>query len=179
MHARAMWASKDGGTGPAKAEPEKAGVLKYGAGYFHKSRNEMTVCLCRWRIDAGADVERGVYAAGLIYEKGGFSIGAIDYLCDDIINIAYAEAKMEIPLGGLVAEAQWPVRATAQCRGEPPSGSSFSAQQFGLKARSACDEGAIFTAAALMPRGMPPCGTPWSGYPGYTSVQVQDFFRRG
>ena len=43
-------------------------------------------------------MDRGVFAAGGIYEKGKFSIGAIDYYSDDIINIAYAETKMEIPL---------------------------------------------------------------------------------
>src|SRR5207244_13027514 len=49
-------------------------------------------------IDAGAHVERGVWAGGVNYEKGKFNIGAIDYYSQDIINIAYAQTGFELPL---------------------------------------------------------------------------------
>jgi len=37
--------------------------------------------------DAGANVDRGVAVVGLNFSQGPFSIGAIDYYSDDIINI--------------------------------------------------------------------------------------------
>ena len=68
-------------------------------------------------VAAGATVERGVYAAGAVYEKGKFSIGAIDYYSADIINIGYAEAKVELPTGTrLATDAPRPVHGSAQCR---------------------------------------------------------------
>jgi hypothetical protein len=39
--------------------------------------------------DADADVNRGVFTAGSLYQKGDFSLGAIDYYSADIINIGY------------------------------------------------------------------------------------------
>ena len=46
---------------------------------------------------------------GALYEKGKFNIGAIDYYCEDIINIAYAESKLEVPLGN-----DWKLRFAGQ-----------------------------------------------------------------
>jgi len=43
--------------------------------------------------DAGAPVNTGVEFGGVLLTLGRFSIGAIDYYCDDVINIGYAEAK--------------------------------------------------------------------------------------
>src|SRR5947199_9405579 len=60
--------------------------------------------------DAGADVERGVWSAGALYENGKSSIGAIEYYCDDIINIAYAESKLEVPLAD-----DWKLKFYGQC----------------------------------------------------------------
>ena len=47
---------------------------------------------------APSDVDRGVTAGGVNFERGRFSIGAVDYYSDDIINIFYTEAKYDIPL---------------------------------------------------------------------------------
>ena len=88
--------SKDG---KDVVEPKKevVPVLKYGVGYFSEIKERNADQFVSMSVDAGASVARGVYAAGLIYEKGKFSLGAIDYYSDDIINIAYAETKMELP----------------------------------------------------------------------------------
>ena len=130
-------------------------------------------------VDAGATVERGVYAAGAVYEKGKFSIGAIDYYSPDIINIGYAEAKMELPIS-----ADWKPKLAAQfvdqrsVGDELLQGDSFSGQQFGIKAELPVKK-ALFTVAYTHTTNGTNMQTPWSGYPGYTSVQVQDFDRAG
>ena len=42
--------------------------------------------------------DRGVWVGGANYKAGDFSIGAIDYYSDDIINIFYTEGKYGLPL---------------------------------------------------------------------------------
>jgi outer membrane porin, OprD family len=120
-----------------------------------------------------------VWAAGALYEKGKFSIGAIDYYSQDIINIAFAEAKLEVPLSD-----DWKLKFAGQYVDQGSVGNnaleghSFSGHQFGVKVELPIKK-ALFTAAFTQAWGNADLQSPWSGYPGYTSVQVQDFFRAG
>ena len=130
-------------------------------------------------IDAGAHVERGVWAGGVNYEKGKFNIGAIDYYSQDIINIAYAQGGFELPLA-----TDWRLRFAGQYVDQGSlgdnelQGHSFSGHQFGIKVELPIKK-ALFTAAFTHAWGNANLQNPWSGYPGYTSVQVQDFNRAG
>jgi outer membrane porin, OprD family len=164
-----------------KAEPEKDNaVLKYGAGYFYQIKERNDSVFVSMAVDAGANVDRGVYTAGLLYEKGGFSIGGIDYLCPDIINIAYAESKLKLPIN-----ADWQPKLHAQfvqqhsVGADLLQGDSFSGQQFGLKVDLPVAKPLLLTVAFTSAWGDANLRNPWSGYPGYTSVQVQDFNRAG
>jgi hypothetical protein len=163
-----------------KAELGDGGsMLKYGFGYFDQIKERNSDDFVSMSVDAGATVERGVFTAGGLYQKGDFSIGAIDYYCADIINIGYLEAKMEFPLGD-----DWKLRLAAQYADQRSvgdellQGHDFSARQFGLKAEVPVGQ-ALFTAAYTNASGDANMQSPWSGYPGYTSVQVQDFNRDG
>src|SRR5438067_10912577 len=115
--------------------------------------------------DAGADVERGVWAAGALYEKGKFSIGAIDYYSDDIINIAYAESKLEVPLAD-----DWKLKFAGQYVDQGSVGDNllqrhgFSGHQFGLKV-DLPGRNALFTAALTQAWGAAKLQSPGSGYP--------------
>jgi len=171
--------SKDG---KELAEPKKeeVAVLRYGIGYFDQIKERNSDEFVSMAIDAGAGVERGVYAAGAIYEKGKFSIGAIDYYSDDIINIAYGETKMELPLS-----KDWRPKLAFQFVDQRSTGDDllrgedFSVRQFGLKVDVPVGN-ALFTGAFThATNGSANLQNPWSGYPGYTSVQVQDFNRAG
>ena len=121
----------------------------------------------------------GVWSAGALYEKGKFNIGAIEYYCDDIINIAYAESKLEVPLAD-----DWKLKFAGQYVDQGSvgdndlQGHSFSGHQFGIKLDLPVKK-ALFTAAFTQAWGTANLQNPWSGYPGYTSVQVQDFNRAG
>jgi outer membrane porin, OprD family len=168
----------------AKATPEPTPAvalpfIKYGLGYFSRIKERNSDEFVPMSEDAGSSVDRGVWAAGLIYEKGKFSIGAIDYYSDDVINIAYAETKGEVPLGSLKPRlaAQFVDQRSA---GSNPTleGDDFEAHQFGIKAELPVSH-ALFTVAFTAASGDTNLRAPWSGYPGYTSVQVQDFNRRG
>ena len=154
-------------------------VLKYGAGYFDSIKDRNSDDFVSMSVDAGATVERGVFTAGALYQKGNFSFGAIDYYSADIINIGYLEAKLEVP----VCE-DWKVKFAAQYADQRGvgdnllTGDDFSARQFGLKAELAAGQ-ALFTTAITSASGDTNMQNPWSGYPGYTSSQVQDFNRDG
>ena len=170
------------GTKPAKEGVEQesdVAVLKYGVGYFDKIKARDSDEFVSMSVDAGAAVERGVYAAGALYEKGEFSLGAIDYYSSDIINIGYAEAKMELPISSSCRPKLAAQFTTQHSVGSDRlQGQSFSGKQFGIKADLPVGR-ALFTAAYTYTFGGADMQNPWSSYPGYTSVQVQDFFRAG
>jgi hypothetical protein len=164
---------------PIPAPDNDVASIKYGVGYFNKIKERNDDFFVSMSRDAGAAVERGVFAAGALYEKGKFSIGAIDYYSDDIINIAYGESKMEVPLGD-----EWRLKLAGQYTDQGSvgdnllQGHSFSGHQFGIKLELPVRK-ALFTAAFSHAWGNANLQNPWSGYPGYTSVQVQDFNRAG
>ena len=97
--ADSMGLSKDGKevAVPSPTPAEDVASIKYGLGYFYaiKERNDSE--FVSMAQDAGADIQHGVWSAGALYEKGKFNIGAIEYYCDDVINIAYAESKLGSP----------------------------------------------------------------------------------
>jgi hypothetical protein len=164
---------------PSPTPAPEVASIKYGLGYFYqiKDRNENE--FISLGEDAGSTAERGVWSAGAQYEKGKFSIGAIEYYCADVINIAYAQTGYEIPIGGELA-----LKASAQYTDEGSvgenrlDGESFSGHQAGLKLDLPVAN-ALFTAGFTHAWGNANLRNPWSGYPGYTSVQVQDFNRAG
>lgn len=156
-----------------------ASSVKYGAGYFDAIKERNSDDFVSMSKDAGATVERGVYTAGANYEQGAFSIGAIDYYSEDIINIAYGETKYALTLGNdrkAKLAAQYSDQQSAG--DELLKGDSFSAHQAGVKGDVTLG-GATLTAAYTLAGGDANMQNPWSGYPGYTSVQVEDFNRDG
>jgi hypothetical protein len=173
--------SKDGKevAAPAPTPAQDIGAIRYGLGYFYaiKERNDSE--FVSMAQDAGADVQHGVWSGGAIYEKGKFNIGAIEYYCADVINIAYAQTGFELPLA-----PDWRLRFAGQYVDQGSvgdnllQGHSFSGHQFGVKVELPI-RNALFTAAFTQAWGNANLQAPWSGYPGYTSVQVQDFNRAG
>ncbi|MEO5715700.1 MAG: OprD family outer membrane porin, partial [Luteolibacter sp.] len=145
------------------------GTIKYGAGYFDSIKDRNSDEFVSMSTDAGATVERGVFTAGGLWQKGNFSIGGIDYYSADIINIAYLEAKVEVPVC-----IGWKLKLAAQYADQSGvgdnllNGDDFSARQFGLKAELPVGH-ALFTAAFTSASGDANMQNPWSGYPGYTA----------
>ena len=138
-------------------------------------------------VGAPSGVDRGVYVAGANYTLGGFSLGAIDYYSADIINIGYSEVRFAVPLARRMT-----LRFAAQYTDQRSSGDDlltgkpFSTSQYGLKAEIGFG-GALLTAArthtAIGTLSADGSGTdmrnPWGGYPGYTAVQIENFYRAG
>jgi hypothetical protein len=153
--------------------------LKYGAGYVIKIKERNSDEFVWMSRDAGANVNRGVFVGGLNLSQGPFSIGAIDYYSDDIINIFYTEAKAAFKPTkdlGLRISAQYTDQRSVG--DDLLKGYSFSTNQFGIK-------GEMSYRRAILTLGYSTTGTgadmqnPWSSCPVYTSVQVEDFNRAG
>ena len=158
-----------------------AAEWRVGAGYFNRIKEKNSDEFVMMSKDAGApdDVDRGVFALGANYKKGNLSIGAIDYYSDDIINIFYTEAKYAFPVGEkakLALSLQYSDETSVG--DELLKGTSFDSHQWGLKGELNVGA-ASFTAGYTSAGGDANMQNPWSGYPGYTSVQVEDFNRDG
>lgn len=154
---------------------------RVGGGYVDEIKERNSDEFVSMSRDAGApaDVERGVYALGANYKAGDFSLGAIGYYSDDIIRIFYTEGRYGIPLSEKL-KLQFALQYSDQASAGDDllRGEDFSSDQWGGKAELVYG-GALFTAAYTRAGGDTNMQNPWSGYPGYTSVQVEDFNRDG
>ncbi len=164
-------------------------ALRFGAGYVDKikPRNSEDFESMATAAGAPAGVVRGVDVAGANYKLGAFSIGAIDYYSKDIINIAYTEITYAIPLANRVRLTLGAQYADQRSTGDNLlTGQSFLTDQGGVKADLSIGT-LLLTAArtqtAVGTRSANGSGTdmrnPWGGYPGYTAVQVENFYRAG
>ena len=154
---------------------------RWGAGYFNKIKEKNSDKFVSMSDDAGAptDVNNGVFALGANYKLGNFSVGAINYYSQDIINIFYTEGKYSLPVGEaakLTLSMQYSDETSIG--DELLKGTSFDSHQWGAKAELGWGN-ATFSGAYSSAGGNANMQNPWSGYPGYTSVQVEDFNRDG
>ena len=152
---------------------------RFGGGYISKIKEKNSDKFVWMSRDAGAAVDRGVYLAGANVDYKGFSIGAINYYSDDIINIFYTETKYKVAMPDgykLTLAAQFSdQRSTGS---DLLTGQAFSTHQWGIKGDLALGA-ALLTLAYTDTTDGADMRSPWGGYPGYTSVQVQDFNRAG
>ena len=159
----------------------KDGALgfNYGGGYITKIKERNSDRFKWMSQDAGADVKKGVALVGGRVSYKGFSFGAINYYSDDIINIFYTEGSYKLPVTkdlGLLFSAQFTDQRSVG--DDLLKGYSFNTNQVGVKSDISYG-GAILTLGYTNTSRGADMQSPWSGYPGYTSVQVQDFNRAG
>lgn len=158
---------------------EAGGEWRFGGGYFDEIKERNSEDFVSMSRDAGASVEEGVWALGANWKRGDLSLGAIDYYSDDIINIFYTEAKYAVALSD-----EWKLTMAAQYTDEQATGdlllngNDFDTNQWGIKGDLGWGP-ALFTVAYTQTANDSNMQNPWSGYPGYTSVQVEDFNRAG
>ena len=152
----------------------------YGGGYIDKIKERNSDRFVSMSQDAGAvDVKKGVFLGGGSFAHKGFKIGAIDYYSDDIINIGYAESSYAFPVTerlGLLFSAQFTDQRSVG--GDLLKGFDFKTNQFGVKGDMSYG-GGVLTLGYTGASDGADLQSPWSGYPGYTSVQVKDFNRAG
>jgi len=155
------------------------GTIRYGGGYFHRIKDRSSDDFISMSVAAGAPVERGVIAGGAIYETDEFSLGAINYLSPDVINIFYTEMKVTAPISDdLRPRVAFQYSNQRSAGDDLLTGSEFDAHQAGIKAELPIGP-ALFTTAWTNAWGDSGLRSPWSGYPGFTAVQAGDFNRQG
>jgi outer membrane porin, OprD family len=154
-------------------------AFRYGAGYIDKIKEKNSDAFVSMSQSAGANVDRGVAAAGALYTAGQFSFGAIDYYSNDIINIAYGETKYTTGIPGwfdVLFGAQYVDQRSVGA--DLLTGSGFSTNEFGARAELGRD-GAILTFAYSKAGAGAKLQNPWSGNPFYTSTIVAGFKNAG
>jgi len=160
---------------------DRAPAWRFGAGYISKIKTLNSDQFVWMSQQAGAPegVDRGVYVAGANYAHKDIAIGAINYYSQDVINIFYTEAKYRLPATtgyGLTLAAQYSdQRSTGS---DLLMGTPFSTGQWGLKADLELVATTLTLAYTATANGADML-SPWSGYPGYTGVQVENFNRAG
>jgi hypothetical protein len=162
--------------------------LRFGAGYVDKikPRNAQDFESMATAAGAPSGVTRGVYVAGGNFKAGQLSIGAVEYYSADIIDISYTEIKYALPLANRVT-----VRVSGQYTEQRSTGNDlltgkpFATNQYGFKAEVGFGDALLTTARTVTSAGTvshnggTDMRNPWGGYPGYTAVQIENFYRAG
>lgn len=161
--------------------PAKDGQWRFGFGYVDEIKAKTSQIFVSMSDAAGAPagLDNGVYAGGANFTKGRFSLGAVGYHNEDVINIFYAESNYEVPLAEgrkLKFGAQYSSQASTG--GDLLTGADFDTWQWGVKGELAAG-GALFTVAWNDTGDGADLRSPWGGIPSYNAVQVQDFNRAG
>jgi hypothetical protein len=160
--------------------PEDGPAFRYGAGYIAAIKDRASPVFISMSRQAGAlDVDNGVGVAGALMTWGSASLGAVEYYCQDIINIAYAEGKYgpTFPIGvsTILALQYADQRSTGA---NLLTGSYFQTDQFGTRLQAGYQTG-ILTAAYSVVDPNFTMQTPWSANPFYTDALVLHFNRAG
>ena len=103
-----------------------------------RSRSATPTSSCRCPRTPGADGRPRRVCRRRNYKQGDFSLGAINYYSDDIINIFYTEAKLRDPAVGGHCKLQFAAQYSDQqsTGDELLTGSDFSASQCGAQGRT-------------------------------------------
>jgi hypothetical protein len=158
---------------------DRAPGFNYGFGYIDKIKLQNSDTFISMSEAAGADVKRGVIAGGGRFSYRDFTFGAIDYYSNDIINIFYTEGTYKLFVTdhlGFLFSAQFTDQRSVGS--DLLTGFPFQTNQFGIKAEMSYMRGILTLAYTRNSKGAD-VQNPWSGYPGYTSVQVQSFNKAG
>jgi hypothetical protein len=153
--------------------------FRFGGGYVDQIKQRNDDEFVPMSEAAGVDKDRGVTVVGANYSAKDFSIGAINYYSEDIINIFYTEGKYNISMPNGFSTLFTAQFTEQRSTGDDfITGDDFSTHQTGVKAELSYG-GATLALAYTNTASGEDMRSPWSSYPGYTSVQVQDFNRAG
>jgi len=153
--------------------------LIFGGGYILKIKDKTAESFSWMSEKAGATVHRGVAVLGARYSRGGFSLGAVDYYCDDIINIGYTEATYTHDVNENMG-----VRLAAQFTDQRSVGNdllkgyAFATNQVGVRASLSYKHAIITLAYTANDKGAD-LVNPWSGYPGFTGAMITNYSKAG
>ncbi|MBV8187503.1 MAG: OprD family outer membrane porin [Alphaproteobacteria bacterium] len=154
--------------------------LRYGAGYFATIKLRNTNVFQSMSRAAGANADNGVGLVGATMDWGRFSLGAVEYYCQDTLNIAYAEGKYGTRLTDDIRAILALQYADQRSTGANllNGGSYFATNQVGARVDVGYQTGIL----TLGYSGVNPSfamQNPWSDNPVYTNALIQSFQRAG
>ena len=155
-------------------------AVRFGGGYIATIKPRDAVNFQSMAQAAGVNTSAGVGLAGALLTWGPASIGAIEYFCQDTINIAYIEGRYGagLPWGlrGELAMQYVDQRSTGGNLLD--NGTYWSTGQFGTRLQLGYRD-AILTAGFSAVNPGFAMQSPWSSNPVYTDAQIQSFQRAG
>jgi len=161
------------------SDPGSATQWRYGAGFISKIKDWTSQNFEWMSRAAGASVDRGVAVAGANVKRQDFSLGAVEYYSNDIINIGYGEATWRLPIApGHALQLAGQYSDQRSTGSDLLKGYAFSTHQTGVRAELEAGAALLALAYTNTANGAD-MQSPWSGYPGYTSAQVQNFNQAG
>jgi len=157
------------------------GLIKYIAGYISKMKERNSDEFISMSNAAGVDeVDNGLFMLGILFEPHEkFSVGAINYLVEDVINIFYSETNFtHISKRGVGMKLSAQFTDQSSIGDDLLTGSDFSTQVFSSRLVLSYEHtvlGFAFSTTSNDRRII----SPYGGYPGYISLMVNDFNRAG
>jgi hypothetical protein len=155
-------------------------AVRFGAGYLATMKPRDAVDFQSMAQAAGVNSSAGVGVGGARLEWGPISIGAIEYFCQDTINIAYAEALYgaNLPLGIRAVLAMQYADERSTGSNLLNRGAYWSTGQFGTRLQLGYQNAILTVGFSAVNPGFA-MQSPWSSNPIYTDAQVQGFQRAG
>jgi hypothetical protein len=154
--------------------------FRYGAGYIAAIKLRDSNNFQSMSRAAGANVDNGVGVAGILMNWGPAYAGAVEYYCQDTLNIAYLEGKYGMSL-------PWDIKAIAalQFADQRSTGANllnggtyFATNQFGARLELGYQTGIVTLGYSVVNPDFQ-MQNPWSDNPVYTNAMIQSFQRAG
>jgi len=157
------------------------GLIKYIAGYISKMKERNSDKFINMSKAAGVDqVDNGLFMLGILFEPHEkFSIGAINYFVEDVINIFYSESHItHITKKGVGINLSAQFTDQSSTGDDLLTGSDFSTQVFSSRLAFSYEYTVLRFAFSTTSNDRRII-SPYGGYPGYISIMVNDFNRAG
>ena len=157
------------------------GLIKYIAGYISKMKERNSDKFINMSKAAGVDqVDNGLFMLGILFEPHEkFSIGAINYFVEDVINIFYSESHItHITKKGVGINLSAQFTDQSSTGDDLLTGSDFSTQVFSSRLAFSYEYTVLRFAFSTTSNDRRII-SPYGGYPGYISLMEKDFNRAG
>jgi len=155
-------------------------AVRFAGGYIAAIKPRAAIDFQSMAQAAGANSSSGVGVGGARLDWGPASIGAIEYFCQDTINIAYVEglygAGLPWGLRGVLALQYADQRGTGA--NLLNNGTYWSTGQFGTRLQLGYENAILTLGFSAVNPGFA-MQSPWSSNPIYTDAQVLGFQRAG
>jgi len=165
-----------GGTDERSTGPS----FRYGAGYIAAIKLRNTNVFQSMSRAAGANADNGVGVIGGLMNWGPAYIGAVEYYCQDTLNIAYIEGKyghkFSPDISAILAVQYADQRSTGA--NLINGGAYFQTNQFGSRLDLGYQTGILTLGYSVVSPDFQ-MQNPWSSNPAYTNAMIQSFQRAG